>query len=177
MAEVFTNAQSRGAGSVSTKTGGTIGATATTITGITTTGINVGDIVNNQHFRGGAKVSVIGSGQVTVDKTSTNTGSATGQSVSFLGPTTAYTSPGATKSILIGGTFANLTDNNVNVSIEIKSGSTSTNVANDIPIPTGSSFVISDAGKVIMLAADEIRVYCDTANAVDVTLGILQGVS
>ena len=158
MAEVFTNAQIRGAGSVSTKTGGTIGATATTITGITTTSINVGDIVDNQHFRGGAKVSVIGSSQVTVD-------------------TTAYTSPGATKSILIGGTFANLTDSNINVSIEIKSGSTSTNIANDIPIPTGSSFVISDAGKVIMLAADEIRVYCDTANAVDVTLGILQGVN
>ena len=77
----------------------------------------------------------------------------------------------------IGGTFANLTNNNVNIFVEVNSGSTSTNLANDIPVPTGSSFVISDAGKTIMIAGDQLRVYCDTADAIDVTLGILQGVS
>ena len=94
----------------------------------------------------------------------------------FLGPTTCYTSPSGVKSVLIGGTYANLTNNNINIFVEVSSGSTSTNIANDIPVPTGSSFVISDAGKTIMLSGDELRVYCDTENGLDVTLGILQGV-
>ena len=133
-------------------------------------------MVDNQHFRGNAKVSVIGPQQVTVDNVSTNEVTATGQVVRFLTPTTAYTSPAGTKSILIGGTFANLTNGNVNISVEVSSGSTSTIIANNIPVPSGSSFVISDAGKTVLLANDVIKIYCDTANAVDVTLGILQGV-
>ena len=87
------------------------------------------------------------------------------------------TSPASTKSILIGGTYANLTNNNVNMFVELKSGSTHTGIANDIPVPTGSSFVISDAGKTILTADDEVRIYVDTENAIDVTLGVLQGVN
>ena len=49
-------------------------------------------------------------------------------------------------------------------------------IANEIPVPNGSSFVISDAGKVIMGIGDSIRVYSDTAGSLDVTLGILKGV-
>ena len=78
---------------------------------------------------------------------------------------------------MIGGTFANLTNNSVNIFIEVSSGSTSTNIVNDIPVPTGSSFVISDAGKTVLLENDVIRIYCDTASAIDATLGILQGVT
>lgn len=178
MAEVFTNALKSSTGIVTTSSGATIGANATTITGISTIGVNVGDLVDTQHFRGGAKVTAINSPtQVTVDKTSTNTASAGSQVVKFLGPTTAYASPTGTKSILIGGTFANLSNNSVNIFVEVSSGSTSTNIANDIPVPTGSSFVISDAGKTVLLGDDVIKVYCDTAGAIDATLGILQGVS
>tara|TARA_B100000925_G_scaffold147419_1_gene110460 strand:+ start:424 stop:957 length:534 start_codon:yes stop_codon:yes gene_type:complete len=176
MAEVFTNALKKSAGIVTTSSNGTIGVTATAITGISTVGVSVGDLVDNQHFLGNAKVSVIGVGQVTVDTASTNQVSATAQVVRFLTPTTAYTSPAGTKSILIGGTFANLTNGNVNISVEVSSGSTSTSIANNIPVPSGSSFVISDAGKTVLLENDVIKIYCDTANAVDVTLGILQGV-
>ena len=70
---------------------------------------------DNLYKLSGKKVAVIGSGQVSLDKTSTNTAGATTQIVKFLGPTVAYTSPAATKSILIGGTFSNLTGNNVNI--------------------------------------------------------------
>jgi hypothetical protein len=178
MAEVFTNALKRSAGIVTTSSSASIGANSTTITGISTIGVVVGDMVDNQHFRGGAKVSSIDSPtQVTIDKTSTNTATATGQVVKFLGPSTAYTSPSGTKSILIGGTFANLTNNSVNIFVEVSSGSTSTNICNDIPVPTGSSFVISDAGKTVLLGDDVVKIYCDTENAIDATLGILQGVS
>ena len=103
MAEVFTNALKKPAGIVTTSSNGTIGVTATAITGISTVGVSVGDLVDNQHFLGNAKVSVIGVGQVTVDTASTNQVSATAQVVRFLTPTTAYTSPAGTKSILIGG--------------------------------------------------------------------------
>ena len=46
-----------------------------------------------------------------------------------------------------------------------------------VPVPNGSSFVISDAGKTVLESLDAVRVYCDTANAIDVNLSILKGVS
>jgi len=46
-----------------------------------------------------------------------------------------------------------------------------------IPVPAGSSFVISDTGKTLLEGDDQLRVYCDTANAIDVSLSILTGVS
>ena len=54
---------------------------------------------------------------------------------------------------------------------------TTTMIANDIPVPSGSSFVITDAGKTVMESSDEIVVYSNTAAAVDVTLSVLTGVS
>lgn len=177
MAELFVNALAKSAGIVTTSSNGTIGANATVITGISTVGVSVGYLVDTQHFRGGAKVSALGASQVTVDKTSTNTASAANQSVNFLGPTTSYSSPASTKSILIGGTFSNLTNNNVNITVEIVTGITSTTIANNIPVPSGSSFVISDAGKTVLAGGDVVNIYCDTENAIDVTLGVLQGVS
>ena len=89
------------------------------------------------------------------------------------------------RSILIGGTFSNLTQNDINVYVEVVDqsaatgpiGVSSVQLASDIPIPNGSSFVISEAGKTILEAFDQVTVYCDTADAVDVNLAILSGVS
>ena len=50
-------------------------------------------------------------------------------------------------------------------------------IASKIPVPYGSSFVIADTGKTLLEGLDEVRVYCDTANAIDATLSILTGVS
>ena len=178
MAEVFVNALAKSAGIVTTSSNSSVGANATVIAGVSTVNLGVGYLVSNQHFRGGTKVvSIDSTSQVTVDKASTNTSPANNQPVSFLGPTAAYTSPSGVKSILIGGTFSNLTNNNVNITVEVVTGVTSTTIANDIPVPTGSSFVISDAGKTVLTGDDVINIYCDTENAVDVTLGILQGVN
>jgi len=187
MAESFTNKIVRAAGIVSTTSAGAaIGAGASAITSIQTADLNVGDLVVNQNFRSGAKIhSITNSSSLLVDRSSVNTAAATGQIVKFLGVTTAYTSPAATKSILIGGTFSNLTNNDVNVYVEVVDqslatgpiGISSVQLASDIPIPNGSSFVISEAGKTILEAFDQITVYCDTADAVDVNLAILSGVS
>ena len=187
MAESFTNKIVRAAGIVSTTdAGAAIGAGASAITSIQTADLNVGDLVVNQHFRSGAKIhSITNSTSLLVDRSSVNTAAATGQIVKFLGVTTAYTSPAATKSILIGGTFANLTQNDINIYVEVVDqslatgpiGVSSAQLASDIPIPNGSSFVISEAGKTVLEQNDQVKIYCDTANAVDVTLAILSGVS
>ena len=187
MAESFTNKIVRAAGIVSTTdAGAAIGAGASAITNIQTADLNVGDLVVNQNFRSGAKIhSITNSTSVLVDRSSTNTSATTNQIVKFLGVTTAFTSAAATKSILIGGTFSNLTQNDINVYVEVVDqslatgpiGVSSVQLASDIPIPSGSSFVISEAGKTVLEANDQVTVYCDTESAVDVTLAILSGVS
>ena len=112
MAEAFSNKLTRAAGIVTTSSSGSIGVTTTIITGISTVGVAVSDLVDNANFIAGTKVTGYGdaASQVVVDQTSTNTAAVSVTAVvSFLGMTTAYTSAAATKSILIGGTFANNT--------------------------------------------------------------------
>ena len=183
MAEAFSNSVTRAAGIVTTYSGSTVAAGSTVITVTANTGIGVSDLIDNQHFIAGTRVAQIDGTTIYADRNSTNTASASSQTVRFLGPTTAYTSPAATKSIIIGGTFANNTQNSVNLTVEVLDSSvgvTSTGavaIASKIPIPAGSSFVISDTGKTLLESGDELRVYCDSESAVDVSLSILTGVN
>ena len=179
MAEAFSNKLARAVGIETTSSAGTVGVTTTKITGISTGAVSVGDIVDNLHYIAGTKVETIGIGTVWVSRDSTNTASASGQSVKFLGPTEVYASPGSTKSIIIGGTFANNTNNQVNLTVSVhdQSASIESAIAQKIPVPHGSSFVISDAGKTLLESDDIVKVYCDTDNAIDVNLSILTGVS
>ena len=151
--------------------------TPNTITGISTAGIGVSDLVDNTNYIAGTIVQSVGVTSIVVSRDSTNCGAATNQSLTFLGVTTALTA--ADKSILIGGTFANNTNSSVNLTVEAYDQSTAVGVAiaSKIPVPAGSSFVITDAGKTLLETSDELRVYADTANAFDVNLSILKGVS
>tara|TARA_R100001443_G_scaffold29451_2_gene42666 strand:+ start:868 stop:1404 length:537 start_codon:yes stop_codon:yes gene_type:complete len=178
MAEAFSNKLTRAAGIVSTSSSGAVGILTNLITGISTVDVAVNDLVDNSQFLTGTKVSSVGASQIVCDRDSTNTAAVTDQSVKFLGPTTAYTSTG-TKSILVGGTFANNTGNSVNLTVQVFDNSASSEVglAAKIPVPHGSSFVISDTGKTVLESSDEIRIYCDTANAIDATLSVLTGVN
>ena len=179
MAEAFSNALSRAAGIVTTSSSGSIGITTNKITGISTVSVTVGDLIDTPNFIQGSSVASYGtaSGEVTIDRNSTNTGASSNQTVAFLGVTTTYTS--SAKSVLIGGTFANNTSSSVNLWVQVydNSATTAVGIAQKIPVPSGSSFVISDAGKTLLEASDCVRVYCDTANAIDVNLSILTGVS
>ena len=179
MAEAFSNKVVRAAGIVTTSSAGSIGVLSTTITGISTSAVAVGSLIDNINFIAGSKVSVLGVGQVTVDRASTNTSAATGQNVKFLTQTEAYASPASTKSILIGGTFANNTNNQVNLTVVILDNSANIEAAlvTKVPVPAGSSFVISDAGKTVLESLDKVRIYCDVADAIDVNLSILTGVN
>jgi hypothetical protein len=179
MAEAFSNSLTRAAGIVTTSSSGSIGITTNLITGISTATVAVGDLIDNGNYIAGTKVSSIGAGQVVADRNSTNTAATSSQTVKFLGVTTAYTSPSATKSILIGGTFANNTNNQVTLTVQAYDNSAGISVAlaSKIPVPAGSSFVIADTGKTLLEGDDELRVYCDTNNGVDVNLSILTGVA
>ena len=179
MAESFSNSLKRAVGIVTTSSSGSIGVTTNLITGISTVGVAVSSLVDNTNFIAGTKVSSIGVSQVVVDRNSTNTSATSSQVIRFLGVTTAYTSPSGTKSILIGGTFANNTNNQVNLTVEIYDSSAGIGaaIASKIPVPAGSSFVISDTGKTLLEGLDELRIYCDTANAIDANLSILTGVA
>ena len=178
MAEAFSNKLTRAAGIVSTSSSGSIGIQTNLITGISTVDVAVNQLVDNTNFILGTKITAIGVASVTCDRNSTNTSATSNQSVKFLGVTTAYTST-STKSILVGGTFANNTTSSVNLTVNVFDNSASTEVglAANIPVPQGSSFVLSDTGKTVLESSDEIRVHCNTANAIDATLSILTGVS
>ena len=177
MAEQFSNAVKRRCGIVTNSTGGSIGIKTNLITGISTVHVAVNDLVDNEHFLAGSKVTVIGVNSTTVDSDSVNTAAASNQTVKYLGVTTAYKSDG-TKSVLIGGSFANNTTSQVNLTVNIWDNSASTEVglAVKIPVPNGSSFIITDAGKTMLETMDEIRVYVDSDNSIDVTASILKGV-
>ncbi len=183
MAESFTNSLTRAVGIMTSWSGSTIGAAGTTITVTANTGIGVSNLVDNENFIAGTHVKQIDGTTIYTDRSSTNAASASNQVVKFLGPTTAYTSPDGVKSILIGGTFANNTENQVNLTVEVYDSSVGVNstgsvaLASKIPVPYGSSFVISDAGKTLLEGNDQVRVYCDTVDGVDVNLSILKGVS
>lgn len=179
MAESFKNQLVRAAGSLVSKSGSTIGAASTAITVTANTDIVVNQLVENTNFIAGTKVHSIDGTTIYVDTTSTNTSVANSQVVKFLGVTTAYASPTSVKSILIGGTFANNTNNQVELTIEIKdvSAGISAAIGSKIPVPAGSSFVISDTGKTLLEGDDELIIYCNTDNAIDANLSILTGVN
>ena len=178
MAEQFANAIKRRCGIVSTSSSGSIGIKTNLITGISTVDVAVNDLVDNEWYLAGSKVTAIGVNSTTVDSDSVNTAAATNQTVKYLGVTTAYKSDG-TKSVLIGGTFANNTTSQVNLTVNVWDNSASSEVglAVKIPVPNGSSFVITDTGKTMLETMDEIRVYVDSDNAIDVTASILKGVT
>ena len=179
MAEAFINQVNRAVGIVTSSSNASIGIGLTWMSGISTAHVAIHDLVDNANFIAGTKVTLVGVSSVQLDRASTNTVAATASNVSFLGPTTSYSSASATKSILISGTFANNTANSVNLTVTVydNTAAVESQLASKIPVPTGSSFVISDAGKTVLEGDDELRVYCDVENAIDVNLSILKGVS
>ena len=72
MAESFTNALARGVGIVTSSATASIGVNSTSITGVGTTGVFVGDLIDTQNFLNGTTVTSIGIGTVFVDRNSLN---------------------------------------------------------------------------------------------------------
>ena len=103
----FKQTNTRKLGSITTKTGSTVVAGSTVITNASVTGIGASNLIVNSNYIAGTKVHSVtavsgGIGTVYADRASTNTASATNQTVNFLGVTTAFTASATEKSILIG---------------------------------------------------------------------------
>ena len=178
MPEIFKNSVTRRAGDATSDTGASIAANATSITALTSTaGVAQGDLVDSQHFLNGTKVTTVNANDVVVDTASTNDATATNQQVSFLGASTIFTA--TVKSILIGGTFTNNTRDQVRLSLELvdDSAGVTAQLVGRVPVPTGSSFVLSDSGKTVIEAGDSIVLYCSATSGMDVSLAILEGVN
>lgn len=86
---------------------------------------------------------------------------------------TVYTVPGATTSVTIGMNIANITASQITVDAYITSGGTDYYVVKSAPIPSGSALSVLD-GKIILEAADVVKVVSDTASSADVVLSVLE---
>lgn len=175
MAESFSKAVKRSVGIISANTNGSISTLSNTITGISTAGIAIGDYILNANYRIGAKISSIGVGLVTVTENSFNTGYAAGQQIDISRPVAVLSA--TEKNIIIGGTLANLANTQVAASVVVSTGITDVMLLADVPVPPGSSVVISDAGKTVLGAGDTVSVFTDTNSALDVNFSFLTGVN
>ena len=86
-----------------------------------------------------------------------------------------YTVPGATTTVIIGVTAANVSGQGINVGIGITRASTDDiNVLKNVPIPQGSSLEFMQGNKVVLEATDTLTAESDVNNSLDVALTIME---
>lgn len=105
-------------------------------------------------------------------KTKTFDGSSTGAATDM----TIYTCPASTETTIIGFTIANIASAQITVDVKLENDDgDNVFLIKDAPIPVGSSFVpVGGDQKIVMEAADVLKVQSDTANSADTTLSILE---
>ena len=183
MAESFASKAQRRVGVTSSVHTGTIGIATDRITNISTFNVAVGALVDTAYFIGGTRVTAINvasnfgiGGSITVDSTSTNVAAAVTQTVGFHS-VTAIDTP-TEKTILVAGTLANNTASQVTASVLLdQHDNQSINIVHDVPIPAGSSLVLSDAGKLVVGIGSTLSVAVDANQGVDVSFSFLRGVT
>ena len=84
-----------------------------------------------------------------------------------------YTCPSSTTTVVIGLSVANLTTSQITADIKLNAGTT-VHLVKNLPIPTASSFEFMAGNKMILQAGDSIIVQSDTANSVDIVMGIME---
>ena len=94
---------------------------------------------------------------------------------------TIYTCPSSTETTIIGMSIANITSSQITVDVKLESDTSDTEtnsnvlICKDVPIPVGGSFVpVGGDQKIVLQAADVIKVQSDTANSADTALSILE---
>lgn len=84
-------------------------------------------------------------------------------------PTTVYTVPASTTSVVIGLNIANREATTISVSAQLGS----TYIVKDAPIPAGSALSVLD-GKIIAETGETIVVTSDTASSADAIVSVLE---
>ena len=98
-------------------------------------------------------------------------------------PYTVYTTPSSTTTVVIGLILTNIHTAQVTADVKLVSdtsggGRAATNgtsfLANDVPIPVGSSLELLTGGKVILETGDLLRIDCSVADKISGTLSIME---
>lgn len=91
-------------------------------------------------------------------------------------PTTVYTVPGSTTSTLIGLNISNVSTTSViNVTVTITRSALEYNIVKSAMVPVGGALAcIGVEGKMVLQAADIIKVTSDVASSADVILSCLE---
>lgn len=84
-----------------------------------------------------------------------------------------YTVPTATSSVLMGVNIANRHTAQITVSVYITSGGSDCYIVKDAPIPAGSALSVLD-GKIVLEAADVLKIISDTASSADIIVSTLE---
>lgn len=84
-----------------------------------------------------------------------------------------YTVGAGVTATTIGMNIANITASQILVDAYITSGGTDYYIVKGAPIPAGSALSVLD-GKIVLEAADVVKVISDTASSADVILSVLE---
>jgi hypothetical protein len=89
--------------------------------------------------------------------------------------TTVYTCPSATQTTLIGLTISNKAAGTVTANVFLRRSSTDYSIISNAPILTGSTLVpIGGEQKVVLEAADELKITVSANSSVDVIASLLE---
>jgi len=96
---------------------------------------------------------------------------------------TVYTTPSSTTTIVLGLVLANIHSSAVTAEVELDSntsgggrGATNTTsfLAKDVNIPSGSSLELLSGGKVVLETTDILKIDCSVADKISGTLSIME---
>jgi hypothetical protein len=90
-------------------------------------------------------------------------------------PSTVYTAPAATQSTVIGFSAANTTNSPVTCSAYVTSGGVDYYLVKGATVPNGGALVIVGGDqKVVLEAADAVKVISSAATSLDAVLSVLE---
>jgi hypothetical protein len=88
---------------------------------------------------------------------------------------TVYTCPSATQTTLIGLTLSNKSAGTITANVYLRRSSTDYSVISNAPLLTGSTLVpIGGEQKVVLQAADELKITTSANNSLDVIASLLE---
>ena len=89
--------------------------------------------------------------------------------------TQLYVAPASTTTVILGIALCNITSATVVANLQMRdAGANERQMLNDVEIPAGSTLEVLAGQKYILETTDEIRVKSDTANGLDVVMGIME---
>jgi|TARA_R110000824_G_C15160036_1_gene671809 hypothetical protein len=89
------------------------------------------------------------------------------------GAVTVRTVAAGTQTVAVGINLANILTTQITASAYITRGSTDYYIVKDAPIPAQGALSVLD-GKIILEAADVVKVICNTASGLDTMLSVLE---